>query len=66
MDKIASVEESHYQGDVNKNMTRDVEEEPIAICHMRKLKCANFFFFQSISISRGKGADSSSCRRLGY
>ena len=50
MDKIASLEESHNQGDVNpKNMTvlqqtRDVEEEPIAICHMRELKGAKKIF----------------------
>lgn len=53
MDKIASLEESHNQGDVNpKNMnvlqqTRDVEEEPIAICHIRELKGAKKIFFQT-------------------
>ena len=67
MDKIASLEESHNQGDVNpKNMTvlqqtRDVEEEPIAICHIRELKGAQKKFFR-----RGRGADSKSCRRLSY
>ena len=50
MDKIASLEESHNQGDVYpKNMTvlqqtRDVQEEPIAICHMRELKGAKIIF----------------------
>lgn len=62
MDKIASLEESHNQGDVD-CFTTDTGRRRGTNCNLSYAwvkRWQNFFF------RRGRGADSKSCRRLGY